>query len=47
MQVVDITDEHIRSVAACAHIDDSSEKINKILWVSESWLRDTISKGLK
>jgi len=47
MQVVDITDEHMHFVAACTHIDDLNEEINSILWVRESWLRDTISKGLK
>jgi len=47
MQVVDLTDEYMRFVAVCTHIDDSNKEIESVCWVRESWLRDTISKGLK
>lgn len=47
MQVVDLTDEHMRFVAVCTHIDESNEEIDNVVWVRESWLRDNISKGLK
>ena len=47
MQVVDLTDEHMRFVAVCTHIDDFNEEIDSVFWVRESWLRDSISKGLK
>ena len=47
MHVVDLTDEYMRFVALCTHIDDSSGEIESVYWVRESWLRETISKGLK
>ena len=37
----------MRFVALCTHIDDSSCEIESVYWVRESWLRETISKGLK
>ena len=47
MQVVDLTDEHMRFVSMCTHVDDSDEEINRVFGIREAWLRETISKGLK
>lgn len=47
MHVVDLTDEHIRFVTVCTHIDDSDEETDGVAWVRESWLRDTLLKGLR
>lgn len=47
MQVVDLTDEHMRFMTVCTHIDDPDEERDGVVWVRESWLRDTLTKGLK
>lgn len=47
MQVVDLTDEHMCFVALCTHIDDPSEESDGVVWVRETWLRNTLAKGLK
>lgn len=47
MQVVDLSDEHMRFVTVCTHIDDPDEERDNVVWVRESWLRNTLAKGLK
>ena len=47
MQVVDLIDKYMHFVSACTHIDDPNEERDKILWVRESWLQNTMKKGLK
>lgn len=47
MQVVDLTDENMRFVTLCTHIDDSDEERDGVAWVRESWLRNSLAKGLK
>jgi len=47
MQVVDLTDEYLRFVTVCTHVDDVSEEIEKAACVREAWLRDNLTKGLR
>lgn len=47
MRVVDLTEEHMRFVTLCTHIDDPNEERDGITWVRESWLRNTLAKGLR
>ncbi len=47
MQIVDLTDEHMRFVTVCTHIDDPDKERDSVVWVRESWLRNTLPKGLK
>ena len=47
MQVVDLTDEHMRFVALCTHTDELNEERESAAGVRETWLRDTLAKGLR
>ena len=47
MEIVDLTDEHMLFVAACTHIDDLDEEMDRARRVRESWLRNALTKGLK
>jgi len=47
MRVVDLSDEHMRFVTVCTHIDDPNEERDRVTWVRESWLSNTLAKGLK
>jgi GNAT superfamily N-acetyltransferase len=47
MQVVDLTDEHMRFVALCTHTDDPDEERDDAARVRESWLRDAMARGLR
>lgn len=47
MRIVDLTDEYMRFVTVCTHIDDPDEERDSLVWVRESWLRNTLAKGLK
>ncbi len=47
MRVVALTEEHMRFVTLCTHIDDPNEERDGITWVRESWLRNTLAKGLR
>lgn len=47
MQVVDLSDEHMRFVTVCTHIDDPDEERDNVVWVREACLRNTLTKGLK
>ncbi len=46
MNIIDLTDEYMRFVALCTHIDDPDEERDSIVSVRESWLKDTLAKGL-
>lgn len=37
----------MRFVVVCTHIDDPDEERDSVAWVRESWLRKTLTKGLK
>jgi hypothetical protein len=43
MEIVDLTDDHMLFVAACTHINDLDEEMDRARRVRESWL----TKGLK
>jgi GNAT superfamily N-acetyltransferase len=47
MRVVDLTDEHMRFVTLCTHIDDFSEEEDRVAWIRESWLKSNLKKGLR
>ncbi len=47
MKIVDLTDEYMRFVSLCTHIDDQNEETNSVVAVREAWLRDTMAKALK
>ena len=47
MQVVDLTEEHMRFVALCTHVDDPAEERDRVIWVREAWLRKALAQGLK
>ncbi len=47
MKVVDLTDEHMAFVASCTHVDALSEETREVVKERESWLRETLPKGLK
>jgi GNAT superfamily N-acetyltransferase len=47
MHVVDLTDENMRFVTLCTHVDDPDEERDSIARVRESWLRNNLAKGLK
>lgn len=47
MEIVDLTDEHMLFVAACTHIDDLDEEMDRAQRVREFWLRNALTKGLK
>jgi len=47
MEIVDLTDDHMLFVAACTHIDDLDDEMDRARRVRESWLRNALTKGLK
>ena len=47
MHVVDFSDEYMHFVASCTHVNDMDEECAKASKVRESWLRDSLAKGLK
>lgn len=47
MQVVDLKDEHMRFVTLCTHIDDPNEERDNLARIRESWLKESLAKGLK
>ena len=47
MQVVDLTDEHMRFVTHCTHDDTNKEKFEKVCEIRENWIRESMKQGLK
>ncbi len=47
MQVIDLNDEHMRFVASCTHVQDLDKESEKACAVRETWLRNSLSTGLK
>jgi GNAT superfamily N-acetyltransferase len=47
MQVIDLTDEHMRFVAACTHVDDANKDFEKVAPIRATWLKDNLDKGLR
>jgi GNAT superfamily N-acetyltransferase len=47
MQVIDLTDKHMRFVTLCTHDDDTDEDTEKAAPVRETWLKDNLAKGLR
>ncbi|MHC4479726.1 MAG: GNAT family N-acetyltransferase [Planctomycetota bacterium] len=46
-QVVDLGDEHMHFVASCTHTDGLDEEARTANAMRESWLRDSLARGLK
>ena len=47
MEVLDLTDEHMHFVTVCTHIDDPDAERDSVAWIRQSWLTDTLAKGLR
>lgn len=47
MQVIDLTDEHMRFVTVCTHDDDMDNDREKAAPERETWLKDNLAKGLR
>lgn len=47
MEVVDLTEEYMRFVTVCTHLDDPNEERDQVIGVRERWLEDTMAEGLR